>query len=54
MKAESFKANDTHKGDKTPYEKPIIQDLDQAFGLIVMGDSNIIDDEDHEYSPDND
>ncbi|MBQ7652555.1 MAG: hypothetical protein IJS15_16475 [Victivallales bacterium] len=54
MENESLKFNGKQPHGKMPYEPPSIKGIDQAFGLIAMGDSNIIDDEDHEYDPDND
>ncbi len=54
MKKELLNRNDKSNNRKIPYEKPEIKSIDQNFGIIVMGGSNIIDDEDHEYEPDND
>ena len=54
MNKELLNCNDKSNNCKIPYEKPEIKGIDQNFGIIVMGGSNIIDDEDHEYSPDND
>ena len=54
MKTKTLKVNNNQSNGKIPYENPMLKGIDQTFGLVVMGDSSIIDDENHEYSPDND
>ena len=54
MTNESFEFFDKSSSGKIKYEPPTLTTLDQDFGIIVMGGSNIIYDEEHEYAPDND
>lgn len=39
---------------KLAYEPPEIVEIVFASGFPIKGDSNIMDDEDHEYAPDGD
>ena len=54
MTNKAFEVMDKSNNGKIEYEPPTMTTIDQTFGIIVMGGSNIIDDEEHEYDPDND
>ncbi len=54
MKTRQSKLHGNDNEEKLAYEPPELRELDIADGLIVQGGSNIIDDEEHEYDPDND
>ena len=54
MKTRQFELRGNDNEERLAYEPPELIELDFADGLIVQGGSNIIDDEEHEYDPDND
>jgi len=54
MKIKSSAVVGKNNDGKIMYEPPTLESIDEAVGLVVTGGSNIYDDENHEYSPDND
>ena len=54
MKINSSAITDESNDDKIEYEPPILETIEMPQGLIVTGGSNIYDDLNHQYSPDND
>ena len=54
MKKESSETSQNNEKVKIIYEPPMLYQIDEVSASIVTGGSNIYDDEDHEYSPDND
>ncbi|MBO4345519.1 MAG: hypothetical protein J5833_07175 [Victivallales bacterium] len=54
MDIKTTTSHSTTSGAKTAYEPPELVEIVFASGFPIKGDSNIIDDEDHEYDPDND
>ena len=51
---ESIISSQSIDNDKIEYTVPVLQELEVPKGFVIRGDSNIVDDEDHEYDPDND
>ncbi len=54
MKTKPSAFIDKSNDGKIEYEPPKLETIVAPQGLIVTGGSNIYDDENHEYSPDND
>ncbi len=54
MDIKTIKSRNATTDVKIEYEPPELVEIKFTSGFPIKGDSNIIDDEDHEYDPDND